>query len=113
MRDLRHSKVKTILLLALIGSGGFLFGTRGAQAQNVEGMEALTRRPVHEAFIELTGSGAETGLVIQKAPPAAIEEIPPEERPEGDEFVWIPGYWGWDEERNDFLWISGIWRVPP
>ncbi|MBI2479279.1 MAG: YXWGXW repeat-containing protein, partial [Planctomycetia bacterium] len=27
--------------------------------------------------------------------------------------VWIPGYWGWDQERDDFLWISGVWRVPP
>jgi hypothetical protein len=113
MRELRHSKVRTILLLALVGSGGFLFGTRAIQAQGLEGMEVLTRGPVHEAFADLAGSGAETGLVIQKAPPAAIEEIPPEERPEGDEFAWIPGYWGWDEERNDFLWISGVWRVPP
>jgi hypothetical protein len=76
-------------------------------------MEVLTRGPVHEAFAELTASDGDAGLVVQKAPPAAIEEIPPEERPEGDNYAWIPGYWGWDEQRNDFLWISGIWRIPP
>ena len=27
--------------------------------------------------------------------------------------AWIPGYWAWDDERNDFLWISGIWRALP
>ena len=21
--------------------------------------------------------------------------------------AWIPGYWAWDDERNDFLWVSG------
>ena len=27
---------------------------------------------------------------------------------------WIPGYWAWDDQRNDYLWISGIWRdIPP
>src|SRR5207302_2601832 len=26
---------------------------------------------------------------------------------------WIPGYWFWDDERNDFIWISGSWRVSP
>jgi len=113
MRDLRHSRVKTVLLLALVGSGGFLFGTRDIRAQGPEGMEVQTRGPVHEAFAEPIASDAETGMVVPKAPPAAIEEIPPEEKPEGDDFAWIPGYWGWDEQRNDFLWISGIWRVPP
>ena len=27
--------------------------------------------------------------------------------------AWIPGYWAWDDERNDFLWVSGIWRALP
>ena len=32
----------------------------------------------------------------------------------GDNVVWIPGYWSWDDSRNDFLWVSGIWRnLPP
>ena len=25
----------------------------------------------------------------------------------------MPGYWAWDDGRNDFLWVSGFWRVPP
>jgi hypothetical protein len=51
--------------------------------------------------------------VAPKAPPAAIEEVPPAQRPEGAHVTWIPGYWGWDDERNDFLWVSGIWRALP
>ena len=35
-------------------------------------------------------------------------------KPEGDDVAWIPGYWFWDDERNDYLWVSGVWRrVPP
>lgn len=113
MRDLRHSKVRTILVLALVGSGGFLFGTRAVPAQIPEGMEIQTRGPVHEAFAELIVTDAGQGMMAPAAPPMAIEEIPPEERPEGEDVAWIPGYWGWDEQRNDFLWISGVWRIPP
>lgn len=44
----------------------------------------------------------------------AIEEVPPEQKPTGDNVDWIPGYWAWDDERTDFLWVSGIWRsLPP
>ena len=81
---------------------------------NVEqGVQVLTRGPVHEAFAETVTFDPEPGIVTPKAPPAAIEEVPPEQRPEGDNVTWIPGYWAWDDERNDFLWISGIWRALP
>src|SRR5262249_11275619 len=33
--------------------------------------------------------------------------------PAGNNVQWIPGYWSWDEDRNDFIWVSGIWRIPP
>lgn len=33
--------------------------------------------------------------------------LPPDQKPEGDDVAWIPGYWAWDDERNDFLWVSG------
>ena len=78
-----------------------------------EGVEVLTRGPVHEAFAETVTYDPEPGIVTSKAPPAAIEEVPPEHRPEGAHVAWIPGYWGWDDERNDYLWVSGVWRALP
>jgi hypothetical protein len=69
---------------------------------------------VHEAFAETIAFDPQPGVVVAKTPPALIEEIPPDQRPAGDNVAWIPGYWGWDDERNDFLWISGVWRsLPP
>ncbi|MCE9546654.1 MAG: hypothetical protein K8T25_14330 [Planctomycetia bacterium] len=50
---------------------------------------------------------------MKKQPPAAIEELPPDARPQGDHVSWIPGYWAWDEDRNDYIWVSGIWRNTP
>jgi hypothetical protein len=78
-------------------------------AQN--GVSALERGPVHEAFAAPTAEPKPSPLVAKK-PPANIDEMPPEEKPEGDA-VWIPGYWGWDGERNNYLWVSGCWRVKP
>jgi hypothetical protein len=75
--------------------------------------EVLTRGPVHEAFAGMVTFNPQAGAVVPKAPPEAIEELPPDERPAGDNVTWIPGYWAWDDERNDFLWISGVWRALP
>ena len=75
-----------------------------------DGVEVLTRGPVHEAFAETITFDPEPGIVAPQAPPEAIEEVPPQQRPAGKNVAWIPGYWAWDDERNDFLWLSGIWR---
>ena len=54
------------------------------------------------------------GPVVPKEPPPPVEELPPDQRPEGTNVQWIPGYWAWDDTRNDFIWVSGIWRnLPP
>ena len=84
-----------------------------ASVATQDGVEVLTRGPVHEAFAETVTFDPEPGIVVPKAPPNPIEEMPPDQRPEGPNVAWIPGYWGWDDERNDFLWISGIWRALP
>ena len=48
-----------------------------------------------------------------KQPPDPIQEMPPDQKPAGQNVQWIPGYWSWDVTRNDYLWVSGIWREPP
>ncbi len=74
----------------------------------------MTRGPVHEAFAEPLASDPEAGLIVPRQPPENIAEVAPDFKPEGDDVVWIPGYWAWDDDRDNFLWISGIWRkLPP
>ena len=75
--------------------------------------EVLTRGPVHEAFAEPISLQTDEGLVAPKQPPVIIEEIPPGEKPVGDRFVWVPGYWSWDGDRNNYIWVSGCWRIAP
>jgi hypothetical protein len=77
-----------------------------------EDMQVLASGPIHEAFAEAVTLDPEPGMVSPKAPPAIIEEIPPEQKPEGN-VQWIPGYWAWDDDRNEYIWVSGVWRVPP
>jgi hypothetical protein len=79
-----------------------------------DGVEVLARGPVHEAFAEPTVRGPRPTPVVPKKAPDPIEELPPDQKPDGNNVQWIPGYWAWDEDRNDFLWVSGIWRdIPP
>ena len=79
-----------------------------------QGIEVLTRGPIHEAFAQPVIFDEGAGFVIARRPPSPLEEFLPDEKPEGNRIVWIPGYWSWDSDRDDFIWISGCWRaVPP
>jgi len=103
-------------LLAICITVGFnnAAALQRASPESVEGVEVLTRGPVHEAFAETITFDPQPGVVVAKPAPDAIEELPPEQKPEGANVDWIPGYWAWDDERSDFLWVSGIWRsLPP
>ena len=113
----RVSQLCVVTALVILGSG---FGWDAAIAAQEgrtdaeDGVEVLTRGPVHEAFAETVTFDPEPGVVVTKAPPESIEELPPEQRPEGSNVEWIPGYWAWDDERDEFLWVSGVWRdLPP
>ena len=68
---------------------------------------------MHEAFAETLPLNPEPGILVPKAPPEAIQEVPPDQAPADGNYVWIPGYWGWSDDRQDFIWISGVWRQPP
>jgi hypothetical protein len=77
------------------------------------GIDVQTRGPVHEAFAELVDPSPRPSPIVPKQPPGPIKEVPPEQKPEGENVYWIPGYWAWDTEQNNYLWVSGFWRVPP
>src|SRR5579871_1453686 len=93
--------------LVLYGSA-----TKAADAPP-QGVEVLTRGPVHEAFAQVADVNPAPTPVIPRQPPNAIEELPPDQQPQGDNIQWIPGYWAWDQDQSDFVWVSGIWRAPP
>lgn len=100
--------------LAAAANPGWAQAPPASPAQPQDGQAtALTRGPLHEAFAEVITFQPQAGLTVPKKPPAAIEEVPPEQKPEGDGYLWISGYWAWDEDRDDFIWVSGVWRIPP
>jgi hypothetical protein len=78
-----------------------------------QAQDFLTRGPLHEAFAGPYEANATPSGFVEKAPPEPINELPPDHRPEGDNVLWISGYWSWDEDRSDYLWISGVWRKTP
>ncbi|NQV27885.1 MAG: YXWGXW repeat-containing protein [Rhodopirellula sp.] len=84
-----------------------------AATASVEDNVAL-RGPLHEAFARPISHDPLHRQAIKKQPPEAIDEFPPEYRPDGDNVIWIPGYWSYEDSEDEFLWISGLWRdVPP
>jgi len=113
----RHSSRPWLAAAVVAGLLGITWQPLACHAEaagdEAQGTQVLTRGPVHEAFAGVVAFNPEPGVVVPKAPPEAIEELPPAERPEGNNVTWIPGYWAWDDERSDFLWVSGIWRALP
>ncbi len=75
------------------------------------GVDVQTRGPVHEAFASPT-TDPQPSPLVQRKPPAQLDELPPEEKPDGN-VVWIGGYWAWDVDRQDYMWVSGCWRAKP
>ncbi len=71
------------------------------------------RGPIHEAFAQPVEARSTRGPILTKEPPAPVTEQPPDEKPEGDNVLWIDGYWHFDPDRDDFIWISGFWRQTP
>lgn len=99
---------------ALLGTATHTQGQDRAQPdQPLLGPEPVLRGPIHEAFGTPVVFNTQAGITAPRQPPEPIDELPPDQKPEGDA-VWIAGYWFWDDQRQNFLWVSGLWRsVPP
>ena len=107
------SLIRKLFAASLLGLGVTAISPVLRAEDPPQGVEVLARGPVHEAFAATLEVQTGASVAVNKAPPDPIEELPPDQKPEGDNVQWIPGYWHWDEERKDFIWISGFWRVPP
>jgi hypothetical protein len=100
----------SLVLLAILGSSAI-----ASPMQDPNGPEVMAQGPIHEAFAAPVVFNPVPGIVVPKPPPTSqVEEQPPDQKPQGNNVDWIPGYWAWDDQRNDYLWVSGIWRdIPP
>lgn len=104
-----------MLAVILAFTGATVFGdeTTPPPTPSEEQPEVLTSGPVNESFAEPVNLQNQEGLIATSEPPAPIVENLPDERPSGDQFVWVPGYWAWDTDRNGYIWVSGCWRAAP
>jgi hypothetical protein len=85
-----------------------------APAAEFTATQELLRAPIHEAFAQPVVFDPKPGMIAPRKPPQLIDEQIPDQKPEGDNVIWIPGYWSYDKEPDDFIWVTGLWRaVPP
>jgi pSer/pThr/pTyr-binding forkhead associated (FHA) protein len=75
--------------------------------------EPLARGEVHEAFAQPICYQPQPSPIVPKQPPDLPDELPPDQKPEGEDVQWLPGYWAWDDEGKDYVWVSGLWRNAP
>lgn len=109
-------KIVLTTLVTLVLAAGPLYAQDADQPPPTpaqEEPEVLTSGPVHEAFAEPVDLETQEDLVVPDEPPARIQELPPAEKPQGAQFVWVPGYWAWDAGRHGYIWVSACWRAAP
>lgn len=90
------NRTNVVVMIAVSFVGVLIFAQRVAAADDLE----VLRGPVHEAFAESVSYEPQPGILVGAAVPELIEELPPEQRPEGGNVAWIPGYWVWDDEQG-------------
>jgi len=105
----------SVTFLAFCAAGTLMYLAGGSQltaqqgdGQALVGVEELAQGPIHEAFAQPGTTEPVASIFVNTAPPAPINELPPEEKPDGADVVWIPGYWAWDN--TQYVWVSGTWR---
>jgi hypothetical protein len=77
-------------------------------------VRSLSLRLLALALVVLAMSAASFGqfrVAITFGPPA----IPVYEQPicPGDGYLWVPGYWYWDDDVSDYYWVPGTWVLGP
>ena len=106
------SLARRLLLAGIVAVSGTSVTTPAFAQPPNSGVEVLARGPIHEGFASTVEQPAPTP-VLNRRPPEAVEELPPDQKPDGENVLWIPGYWHYDDDRTDFIWISGFWRAAP
>jgi hypothetical protein len=106
-----HWLAPVVAALTLLALGGESFSDPAPAEQTDVAVQA--RGPIHEAYARPYDAAPQPGPGVPKPPPEPISEEPPEQKPEGDNVRWVPGYWAWDTDKNDYVWVSGFWRVMP
>src|SRR5262245_50074765 len=109
----RLFRATRIMAFGILTAAGCSVPTQTVTARDGD-VDVLARGPVHEAYAKPVSASPEPGPVIATKPPDSIEELPPDQKPNGDNVQWIPGYWSWGAEAKEYIWVSGFWRdVPP
>jgi len=51
------------------------------------------------------------GISVRIAPPALPVYVQPACPTEG--YLWVPGYWAYDDAQGGYYWVPGVWVAPP
>jgi hypothetical protein len=66
------------------------------------------------AYLLLISAGAsfaQISIAIRIGPPPLPVYVQPPCPAEG--YIWVPGYWAWDNDYDDYYWVPGTWVLAP
>jgi hypothetical protein len=62
-------------------------------------------------LITAGASFAQISIAIRIGPPPLPVYVQPPCPAEG--YIWVPGYWAWDNDYDDYYWVPGTWVLAP
>jgi hypothetical protein len=116
----RHAQEHHIITKGTIRHSIHGTPSRKNTGQTVDGEKGKTMR-IHPsirwmlfAIVMLAMSAAsfaQVRVLITFAPPP----LPVYEQPlcPGEGYLWVPGYWAFDDDYDDYYWVPGTWVLPP
>lgn len=77
----------------------------------------LLAKPLFAALVLAAGlamshpARAMVSISVRIAPPPLLVYEQPMIPAPG--YIWVPGYWAWDDDIGDYYWVPGQWVLPP
>jgi len=99
----------SVAVLGVMGCDEFFQGRRRRDPVYLEQQSPYAQQPQYADPQYLYGEQQPQYVIVQQAPPAVIVEHRP--YPPSEAYVWIDGYWNWDNQR--YNWQGGRYVIPP
>jgi hypothetical protein len=81
-----------------------------APSQSLPPQEDYTPPPAGNSYADTSYDASYDQPVYAAEPPPPLPEYNQPPCP-GDDYIWTPGYWGW--ENSGYYWVPGVWVTAP
>ncbi|RPI59128.1 MAG: hypothetical protein EHM48_09355 [Planctomycetaceae bacterium] len=113
-------KIVSIALSGLLVCGAMLSWScrerghddvRSHNRQPIEHRNVVVEKPGHDRDVVIVEERPTRVIIVKEAPPPMRREVRPS--PPSRDYVWIQGYYNYDDRARHYVWVNGHYVKPP